>query len=310
MDLTKTELDVGYCIYSCILELQRTDERRITMTNNSHVEISITKRGDESYRLSLSYNDNVVNSTLKETDINTPLAWSMALSHRYRIVGFLDRVQFVDHDNDPACPFDKYGRSHNTPVHNTWSDMSNRLHLAISAAELIMGVVNLVASKHENTDIKWITPATALHLALSQNSIMLAHYESNQHPPRIMNFVFNTANTDAWRDVLIDTFLSWLSTGEWSNFMSLFITRISCINKDDMMYAENEISNRFKRLLNVNIPRWICSTERSPIMDAHILSFRTNDGNVLLLPLTKSCMHAPIFTEGDVLAYTQEYIRE
>lgn len=69
-----------------------------------------------------------------------------------------------------------------------------------------------------------------------------------------------------------------------------------------------EISNRFKGRLGIKVPLWAYADESIPMEDADVAAFRSNKGNICILPLTKVEEHAPIFTKNDGFEYLQDYI--
>lgn len=310
MNLTKTEIDIGNCIYHGLANPEmQYNGKRLKMINSNQVEIAMTKRNNGSYKVSLTYRGETTSCTLKASDFCRPRAWEAALRHRPGLVKFLKNVKFIDYGGYNAHIYNNDAYCDCTPVLNLWSSVTNRLCMAISASRLIMDVYMLNRYRSRDYFVRWISPTLALHWKKdAENTITLVNHRVAL-PPSVMHFSFNTSHTDDWENALIDELLSWLITDKFNIFAKLFVTHVYCASIGDRVFARKEIPDRFLERFNLTIPNWLIEITDTSISDAQILVVgRDIDGKVHLLPLTKHGMHAPIFTSEDLSTYAKEYI--
>ena len=308
MSLTKMQIDAGFCIDWCMHYLIGNDKGGVNLKNLNGVEVSVDRRSGDSFKVLLSYHNDSVPCVLNAfDDVLTPSAWENALNHHDYLKKFLDKVPFINHNCGPYHYKESYGRCYGSPCANTWTDMSNRLNLSLSAAKFVVSLFNSADTSKKSIFDKWVGPATLLRWDADQNLLRAIHYITYSHSPVVTQIKLNSTR-DGWENELTDIFLTWLSTGQQAKFVSMFVSYIYWENEHTMDVPMREISNRFKGRLGIKVPLWAYADESIPMEDADVAAFRSNKGNICILPLTKVEEHAPIFTKNDGFEYLQDYI--
>lgn len=313
--LSKEALDLGVCLHLYTSELDKIHprHRRVKDTTVNDVTISVLKRVDGRYDVTLRYGDEKARAFLKPSELCSPSNWESALRKRPRLMEFVKCIKFIDHDTS-LIPFDKFVTPMPTAdVTDDWRDYSDRLSLAASAAKHIMRMIEAFDEHHgyrNDWDVGWVTPMLNLRTR-DANSISLTHYSSVSTPyPEPVLVVFGTSNRELWKGCLVNIFLDWLTTPKWVKFVSLFETRIYCRGTEARSLVQKEISMRYKTMMDINIPLWMCNAgnyDGNSLPD--VIAFTTSTGKVSLIPLTLQFNHAPIFTRDDVNGYAQEYVK-
>lgn len=234
MSLTKMQIDAGFCIDWCMHYLIGNDKGGVNLKNLNGVEVSVDRRSGDSFKVLLSYHNDSVPCVLNAfDDVLTPSAWENALNHHDYLKKFLDKVPFINHNCGPYHYKESYGRCYGSPCANTWTDMSNRLNLSLSAAKFVVSLFNSADTSKKSIFDKWVGPATLLRWDADQNLLRAIHYITYSHSPVVTQIKLNSTR-DGWENELTDIFLTWLSTGQQAKFVSMFVSYIYWENEHTM----------------------------------------------------------------------------
>ena len=309
MNLSKTEIDLGFCLSRNISKLRNSDLSKISETNINKITMTVLKKGDDVFHVSLSYNEVETGMNLKSSDVATPRAWETVLEHRPRVRKFLKNVTFINRsgDADYILPFGhtrEFGIY--SPVENTWSDVLLRLDRAMAAAKLVMQAFNKHNDTKRDVILAWVTPTAALQWKPGSTKMVLVRFNAGGFSPT--HLIFNTPNTDEWEWCFTDRFLEWLSTDEWERFPTMFMTRVYWISGffEHSRSFEKQLCKRFKDITGMSIPEWtvVCNSTRPDV-----IGFATGryESDVAFLPLSPNYNHAPIFCQDDARKYVEDY---